>query len=279
MPTVRTNDIDTYYEQRGDGPPLVFVHASILDHSMWNQQVDALSEHYTTIVYDLRGHGRTGGSTESEYSMNLYAEDLHALITALELDRPILCGLSMGGTVALTYAARFPDRIAGLILAETFTPEILTRGEWFLFQIVYRAIVPSVRLVGYERIEKVNMWLTERFFSGSSGDYENVERLRETGPKMTTDEFVKVIRSMMRSHEMPLEPSAVTVPTLVLYGENELPFIKCHAAELAAHISDVEVDEVPDAGHASNLDNPDYFTTAVRTFLARSTRPDEPTPS
>ncbi|RBI64255.1 alpha/beta hydrolase [halophilic archaeon] len=269
MPTVQTNDVETYYERRGDGPPLVFVHASVVDRTMWKQQVDALSDDYATIVYDVRGHGRTGGSTESEYTMDLLAEDLHALVTALDLDRPVLCGLSMGGGIAQTYAATHPGRIAGLILADTFTPRILTRGEWCLRRLVMNGLVPPVRLVGYERVEKANVWLTERLFGGSSGDYEKIERLRETGPKMATDEFAKVIRSMTRFHELSIDLSAITVPTLVLYGENELPFVKRHAAELAAHLSDVAVDEVPDAGHASNLDNPDYFTAAVRTFLAQ----------
>ncbi|WP_440006084.1 alpha/beta fold hydrolase [Halomicrococcus sp. SG-WS-1] len=269
MPTVQTNDIETYYERRGEGPPLVFVHASIVDRTMWKQQVDALSDDYATIVYDVRGHGRTGGSTEPEYTMDLFVEDLHALVTALGLDRPVLCGLSMGGAIALKYAATYPESIAGLILADTFTPRILTRGEWFLRRLVMNGFVPPVRLVGYERVEKANVWLTERLFGGSSGDYEKIERLRETGPKMATDEFAKVIRSMTRFHELSVDLSAITVPTLVLYGENELPFVKRHAAELAAHVSDVEVDEVPDAGHASNLDNPDYFTAAVQTFLAR----------
>ena len=269
MPTVRTGDVETYYERRGEGPPIVFVHASILDHSMWDEQAAALADDYETLVYDLRGHGRTGGSAVPAYSMDLFAEDLDALLAALAVERPVLCGLSMGGLVAQTYAAKYPDRVAGLILADTFTPRILTRGEWFLRRIVLNALIPPVRLVGYERVEKANVWLNERLFSGVGGDYGNVERLRETGPKMATDEFAKVIRAMTRFHEESVDLSAIAVPTLVLYGEHELPFVKRHAAELAARLSDVEVDEVPDAGHASNLDDPDYFTAAIRSFLGR----------
>ncbi|MFC7154716.1 alpha/beta fold hydrolase [Halomarina halobia] len=269
MPTVRTNGVETYYERRGEGPPIVFVHASIVDHAMWDRQADALADDYATIVYDVRGHGRTGGSGEPEYTMDLLAEDLYALVTALDLDRPVLCGLSMGGMIAQAYAAAHPDRIAGLVLADTFTPRILTRGEWFLRRVALNALIPPVRLVGYERVERANVWLTERLFGGVSGDYERIERLRETGPKMATDEFAKVIRSVTRFHGVAIDLSAITVPTLVLYGENELPFVKRHAAELAVHLSDVEIDEVPHAGHASNLDNPDSFTAAVRAFLTR----------
>lgn len=275
MPTVQTNGIETYYEEHGAGQAVVFVHAALLDHSMWDEQVAALEDDYRTVVYDVRGHGRTGGSALDEYSVDLYAADLHALIVALQLDRPVLCGLSLGGMIVQTYAASYPDRITGVILADTFTPPILTRGEWFLRRIVLNALTLPVRLVGFERIEKANVWVTERFFSGVGGDYERIERLREDGPSIDTDEFVKIVRSMTRFHELTVDLTRISVPTLVLYGENELPFVKRHAAEIAAHVSDVAVREIPDAGHASNLDNPDAFTDALRTFLTRVRTVDE----
>ncbi|MFB6129364.1 MAG: alpha/beta fold hydrolase [Salinigranum sp.] len=271
MTTVRTNGVETYYERHGEGPPVVFVHASILDHSMWDRQVAALSDDYTTVAYDVRGHGRTGGSAEPRYGTDLYAEDLRALLAALDLERPALCGLSLGGTIAMRYAATYPDRVAGLVIADTFGPEIVTCGEWFLRRIALNALIPPVRLVGYERVEKANVWLTERLFSGAGGDYEQIERLRERGPGMATDEFVKVIRSMTRLHEESIDLSAIAAPTLVLYGENDLPFVERHAATFAARLPDVEVGEVPGAGHASNLDDPECFTEAVREFLERTT--------
>jgi pimeloyl-ACP methyl ester carboxylesterase len=268
MPAVRTNDVRTYYERRGDGPPVVFVHASVLDHAMWDRQAAALDDDYETIVYDLRGHGRTGGSSVPEYTVALLVEDLHALLAELDVDRPVLCGLSLGGTVAMAYAASYPDRVAGLILADAFLPRILTRGEWFLRRVVLNALIPPVRVVGYERVEEANVWLTKRLF-GVGGDYERVERLRRTGPKMATDEFGKVIRLMTWSRGESVDLSAIEAPTLVLYGENELPFVKVHAAELAANLADVAVDRIPGAGHASNLDDPDSFDAAVRAFLDR----------
>ena len=274
MPTIRTNGVETYYERRGEGRPVVFVHAAILDHSMWDWQVETLCGDYETVVYDLRGHGRTGGSAVPAYSVELYAEDLRALIEALELDRPVLCGHSLGGMVVQTYAAQYPDGTAGLVLADvmltdTFEPGVRCLGEWVLRRVVLPALVPPVRLFGYERVERVNVWLTDRLFGGVAGDYGNVERVRETGPRMTTDEFVKVIRSMERFGG-PLDLSAVTVPALVVYGENELPFVVRHAAELAARLPDATVDRVPDGGHASNLDDPEYYTAAVRSLLKRA---------
>lgn len=269
MPTVRTNDVETYYEQRGTGPPVVFVHAAVLDHTQWDPQVDALSDEYTTIAYDVRGHGRTGGSGTDPYSMDRFAEDLDALITGLHLDRPVVCGHSMGGCIAQVYAATRPETVSGLVLASTFSPEPFDRREWFQRSVLLRAAIPPARLVGYERVEKAMVWLQERFSKGASGEYGNVERLRETGPRMDTEEFAKVIRAVASFHETTVDLSAITAPTLVLYGEREPAFVRRHAAKLGAEIPDASVKEVPDAGHASNLDDPEYFTGALREFLAR----------
>ena len=76
MPSIQTNDIHTYYDRRGDGPPLVFIHGAILDHAQWEPQLERLSESYTTIAYDVRGHGRTGGSAKESYSIDLFGEDV-----------------------------------------------------------------------------------------------------------------------------------------------------------------------------------------------------------
>lgn len=271
MPTVRTNGVETYYERRGTGPPIVFVHAAILDHAQWEPQVDALCGEYTTITYDVRGHGRTGGSAKDRYSIGLFADDLDALITALDLDDPVVCGLSTGGCIAQVYAAGRPDRLSGLVLADTFTPELLDRRDWLQRSVLMRATVPPVRLVGYERVERAMVWLQERIQGKEvSGDYEGIERLRAEGPKMATDEFAKVIRAVASFHETSIDLPSITVPTLVLYGGHEPGFVRRHASKLGVELPNVTVREVPGAGHASNLDEPEFFTEAVREFLAET---------
>ncbi len=270
MPTVQTNDIETYYEQRGSGPPIVFVHGAILDHTQWAPQLDALSEEYTTIAYDVRGHGRTGGSARETYSIELFAKDLDAFLTAIDVDGPVICGLSTGGCIAQVYAAAHPDRVAGLVLADTFTPELFNRREWLQRSAMLKATIPPVRLVGYQRVEKGMVWLQEWFSRGASGDYEQIEQLRTESPEMETAEFAKVIRAVADFHETAIDFSAITAPTLVLYGEHEPAFIRRHTSKLGTEIADSTVLEVPDAGHASNLDNPAFFTSAVRELLAWS---------
>ncbi|WP_435179901.1 alpha/beta fold hydrolase [Halorussus sp. AFM4] len=270
MPTVRTNGVETYYERRGSGPPVVFVHGAILDHGQWDPQVEALAGEYTTVAYDVRGHGRTGGSAREAYSVDLFAADLDALVAALDLEDPVVCGLSTGGCIAQAYAVRRAEDLSGLVLADTFTPEVFDRREWLQRVAMLRATVPPVRLLGYERVERALVWLQERVHGRDvSGDYDAIERLRAGGPRMTADEFAKVIRAVASFHETDLDLEAITVPTLVLYGEHEAPFVRRHARKLGTELPDVAVREVPDAGHASNLDNPEFFTGALREFLAQ----------
>ncbi|NIC00466.1 alpha/beta fold hydrolase [Halobacterium sp. R2-5] len=268
MPEIETNGVETYYERRGSGPQVVFVHGAILDHSQWDPQVEALAEDYEVITYDVRGHGRTGGSPVGTYSVGLFAADLRALVDALDLDRPVVCGLSMGGCIAQVYAAAHPGEISGLVLADTFAPELGGRGEWVQRSLLLRATVPFVRLVGYERVERALVWLQRRLHGARvGGDYERVEALRASGPKLTTAEFAKVVRAVAAFHETTVDLAAIAAPTLVLYGEHEPPFVRRHAATFAAGIPNVEVREVPDAGHASNLDNPEFFTAELGAFL------------
>lgn len=270
MPTVQTNDVRTYYERRGSGPTLVLVHASVLDHSMWDAQVEALADEYDVLTYDLRGHGRTGGSDRGRYTMATYAGDLRALLDALNVDRAVLCGHSMGGNVVQSFAARYPDRVAGLVLAETWGPEIRQRHEWVVRRVMLPGAIPPVRLVGYERMTRFNAWFYERFFPRAGGNFDRVMAVMAEMPAMETAEFAKVMRCMARFHEESADLSGLVVPVLVLYGENTLPFVTAHAAAFAANLPDTTVEVIPGAGHGANLDDPAAYNAAVLSLLARA---------
>lgn len=266
MQTARTGDIETYYVREGEGPPVVFVHGAIVDHTQWQPQLDALADAYTTVGYDVRGHGRTGGSDRDRYDVGLFAEDLDALLTELDIENPVLVGLSLGGCIVQTYAAANPEKVAGMVLVDTFSPEVTDWRERLQF-LMLKATVPPVKLVGYERVEKVMVWLQERIQPGAGGDYERIEELREESPKMSSAEFEKVIGALTRFHESDLDLETVSVPALVLYGENDAGFVRRQCRLLSERLPNAELVEVPDAGHAANLDNSEFVTEQLRTFL------------
>jgi len=144
------------------------------------------------------------------------------------------------------YAATYPDRLRGLVLADTFSPDLAGWSEWLQRSAVLRATVPPVRLLGYERVERAMVWLQQRLHGESvSGDYDKIEQLRAAGPKMTTAEFAKVVRAVAAFHRTSVDLAAISVPTLVLYGEHEPPFIKRHAPIFESEIPDASMLQVP----------------------------------
>lgn len=265
MPTVQTNDIQTYYEQRGAGPPLVFIHGAVIDdHTSWTQQLDNFSDEYTTFAYHVRGHRRTGGSSRPSYSISLLATDLEAFISGVEIEQPILCGFSMGGMIAQTYAARHPDRVSGLIIADSLGPYVFSRREWIVRVGFPRSVFPIVRFVGYDRLKQVLHWVLIRAYGRKLGtDFADAEGL----PDMDSDEVVKILRAVATFHQSNLNLSTISAPTLILFGDHGLPFIQHHAAKLAAEIPDAVVESIPATTHMLNVENPEAFDATIRKFI------------
>ncbi|WP_101296589.1 alpha/beta fold hydrolase [Halegenticoccus soli] len=271
MPTVRTNDVETYYERRGRGHPLVLVHGAWTDHRMWARQVETLADEYDVVAYDVRGHGRTGGSADQRYSVELLAADLKALVDALNLDRPYVCGLSLGGMIAQTYAVRYADRIGALVLADTAVSTRLTRRDAVLSLLLPKwATAAAVRLLGPER------WVDVAFGIASLtrgadwfGRDERVRAyVRETMSGFDAREYNKVFGAVYDFRAVDL--TAIEVPTLVVNGEFEDDAAFRHAEVIRRLVPDASTAVIPGAGHVSNMENPDAFDDAVRAFLSEA---------
>ena len=268
--TVRTNDVETYYEHRGEGPPIVFVHGMAMSTAEWEPQATALAGEFTTVAYDVRGHGRTGGSDRGTYDVELYASDLDALLTGLGVEKPVLCGLSMGGCIAQVYAATRPENVSGLVLADTFSAGPLPLKGRLLFANL-RLFGLLDRVVRYTTLNRLQTWIGNRLAPGVAGDGVTTQRLMEVAPTIPHAEFRKIARSVADFPASDVDASRITAPTLILYGEHAPAVLREVHARLAEQLgsADTEVVVVPDAGHASNVDNAAFFTDAVRAF-ARS---------
>lgn len=276
MPTVQTNDIETHYVKRGSGPPIVFIHGMIMTAEMWEPQMDALENAFTTIAYDVRGHGCTGGSEENPYSIDLFASDLNALLNALDIDRAVICGLSMGGAIAQAFAAVHPQRVTGLVLADTFPsgPLPLT-GRIALANLRFLARLD--RFINYKTLNRWQLRLGNVLVPGVSGDEATIQRIVDESPTIPHTEFVKIADAVARFPVANIDLSQVTAPTLILHGEH-LPMANEETTQqLIDQLSNTAptVHIVPESGHASNLDNPVFFTAKLREFLTDRVDGDE----
>jgi pimeloyl-ACP methyl ester carboxylesterase len=268
--TVETNGIRTYYERRGEGPVVVFVPGMATTTTVWERQAEALADEYTTVAYDVRGHGRTGGSSVDPYSVDLFAEDLDALIEALGIERSVLCGLSMGGAVAQAYAAKHPERVAELVFADTFSAGPLPLAGRLAFANI-RFLGWLQGYVDYRRLNRLQIRVGNLLSRGWAGDGVTVQTLMEQDPRIQSGEFRKIARATAEFPGSDLDYAAVAAPTLILYAENAPRGMRAMATGIrdALVSADVDIEAVPDAGHAVNLDNPEFVERAVRAFLGR----------
>lgn len=114
------NGNEIYYIDVGasNALPVILIHGFPFNHEMWEPQIEALKNRFRVIAYDLRGHGKSGVG-DGQYTLEFFVDDLIGLLDHLKVGKAVLCGLSMGGYIALRAIERNPDRVMALILADT----------------------------------------------------------------------------------------------------------------------------------------------------------------
>lgn len=269
MPKIKTNDIKTYYEIHGKGYPLVFIHGGWVSHKMWKPQIEYFSKEYQVIIYDVRGHGNTGSSLKKKYSMEMFADDLKILLDKLNIEKPIICGLSMGGMIAQPYAVKYPDNLKALILSDTAISTEFTLSD----KIIKYLLAPKwmfllvVRLLGVKRYADFAFWLARKSRGKKwVGQDEGIIKYeKEEMMKFKVKEFNKIFAGI---YDFKLqELSKIKVPALLINGEFESKSVFKHSEKMNELISNSSMVVIPNAGHTSNLENPEEFNKAIEKFL------------
>lgn len=271
MPIIQLEDINIYYEINGEGSPLVFIQGAFISATMWEKQVRYFSDRFQTVIYDLRGHGRTGATDRKKYSVELYADDLVKLLDALKIHKPIICGISLGGMIGQVFATKYPERLSALILADTAATITLTRWDYIMRYLVGPKwlMLLSLRMMGVHRFIKFSFWLGK--FTRSKewlGNEDIIEYEKNEMLKLDKKEYLKIFGSL---YDFKLQELAlVQVPTLVLNGEHEAKSIFKHAEKIKSLVSNCEVDVIKNAGHTSNMENPEEFNHKISEFLNKN---------
>lgn len=274
MPSVRTNDIETHYERTGDGPPVVMAHGAGHDHRWWEPQVEALREDYEVITYDLRGHGRTGGEGDwHQYEMGLYALDLQRLVQRLDLDAPLVVGHSLGGMFLPEFAARYPDSVRGLVLADAQVTPGHGVKDWFFTNVAHPAVILVNRVFGLDRAEALQKAIGKLLADDDDDEHPaeadaELAAYRESVSEFhEREEVTRVQRGLRRFAGGPVEE--ITVPTLGVYGSLEREMMARNAEALALQHQSAEVEEVTDAGHLLTWTHADAFNEALLEFAGQ----------
>ncbi len=271
MPKIRLNGLDTYYEQSGEGPALVFVHGAFADARLWEPQWRHFSTLRRCLRYDLRGHGRTGASDQAHYSLATFADDLTCLLDALGISSAVVCGLSWGGSIAQAFAVRNPERLRGLILAGSAVAIDLTPLDKLLCRVIFPwwAMRFTIRALSVENFTRFSFGLARlargRYWLSREASAQAYMEQCMLG--MDGGEYMKIWEAIYNFHTLPLE--RVACPTLVLNGEGEPKNTFRHTQEILRRVPRAEARLVPRASHAMNLEQPGIFNRFIEEFLPR----------
>ncbi len=262
MPLIKTNGINTYYEKKGKGKPIIFIHGITASGEAWKPQADYFSKKYTVITYDLRGHGKSGKS-KTDYSIEQLAKDLHELITSLNVKKPVICGLSLGGMVAQSYAATYSGELGALILSDTFTKEpmaIITRLQ--------KTLLPhSVLGKKSESIQaKIYLNMTNFLLKGIKPELKN--KILGGFNSFDRHELYKHLDAIHRFNGTDL--SKIKVPTLILLGSLEPSIVGEEAKKLSNGIAGSSRAVIDGSVHVSNLENAKQFNAELTRFFKKT---------
>lgn len=261
MPSFNSGEIRIYFEKRGEGTPIVFLHGFSLDRRMWQEQMDYFSQSRCVIGCDARGHGKSD-SPETGYAREDRTGDLLNLAHYPGLSRFHLVGLSMGGGDGLSFAIDHPDRLISLTLAGTVA------AGW----------QPSRKFRDFSALagEKGVEYARRKFIASSLANYQK----RNPGIKKVLEDIMShfsggpwldpMKSKYVKRNDLKLSVG-IRVPTLIMVGSRDILF-RPLAKQLHEAIPGTELEVFPDTGHMVNMEVPEEFNERLERFVIGAER-------
>ena len=268
--TAKVNGITLHYLDWGpaDAPPVVLLHGITGHARVWDHLAERLAPRHRVLALDQRGHGDSDPAPDDDYRVGTMADDVAAFVGSLRLDRFALLGHSMGGRIAIKYAADHAARLERLVIVD---------------------IGPDINLAGLQRVRDMMANAPERIESEEwaveyirrANPLQDVDMLRERvrhGLRRAPDgeltwKYAKGLRDMMREGRRDAvdlwEPlPRIPCPTLIVRGAESDILSAEVAKKMAERLPDGRVVEIPGAGHTVPADRPEEFVRQIRAFLA-----------
>jgi len=258
---IEVKGINLAVEMWGWGTPILFIHGYPLNRRIWKHQLSGLADDARLIAIDLCGHGDSE-SVPGTYSMDSLAEDCRDVLNALEVTEPVvLCGLSMGGYVAFAFYRKYPECVAGMVLAATRsgadTPENKLNRE---------KAAELARQGGPGAIAE--SMLPKMLSPKTYNDHpELAKTVWEIMVSTSLDGILGDLAGMKNRPDSTPTLAKIDKPTLILYGSDDQLISLNDVITMRAGIRGALLAVLPDAGHLLNMEQPEAFNEAVRNFL------------
>ena len=268
MTTAKVNGLSLFYEEVGEGTPLVFVHEFAGEARSWHLQVRFFARRYRTIAYNARGYPPSDVPEDPKaYSQDQAADDIRGLLDALGIRKAHICGLSMGGYATLHFGLRYPERALSLVVAGAGYGSVPGEREKFR-----RDVEETAR-----RFERDGMKAVAEFYTKGptrvqfkdkdpAGWQEFYDMFCAQSAKGHALTMRGVQMSRPSVYELEAAMERMTVPTLIMTGDEDEPCLD-PGIFMKRKIPSSGLVVMPKAGHTINLEDPDAFNRAVLDFL------------
>ena len=263
MATIKANDITMYYEITGDGPPLTMIMGLGCSSRQWKWMVPLLADFFKVITFDNRGVGRTD-KPDMEYSTDLFADDIAALLKTLGINRTHIFGISVGGMIAQKFALNYPEMVDRLVLGCTMPnffhlPPATEDSER----------LQTTQLVSPEESVDIMMhlFLTEKFFTESAGLTAELQEVMLTEKlEQGAAAFLLQLGAAM-SHDTLEQVKNITAPTLVITGDLDPMAPVENSRFLAEQIPESTLVEFPGVRHGFWVEKFEESSKIITNFL------------
>ena len=250
---------------QGAGLPVVFIHAFPLNLTMWDEQVAALQTHCRAITLDLRGFGRSD-VPPGPCTMDQMAADVRGLMAALEIDRAVLVGLSMGGYISLALYRNYPDAVGALVLADTRASADTHAARDLRFMSAEKAERYGVSAIADDMIE---LLLGRTSLEKRPSIVERVRKMIEAN---SPQGIAAAQRGMAERRDSTYILAGIDFPTQIIVGDEDTLTPVSEAETLLAGIRGARLNVIEGAGHLSNLEQPEKFNSVLIDFINSLTK-------
>lgn len=260
MPYQKVNNIQLYYELHGDPQreTVVLSNGILMSTASWSNLIDKLALHFQVLIYDCRGMWQSD-HPEENYSMELHADDLSELLSALKIEKAHIAGISYGSEISMMFALKYPEKTKTLLVFDGVSqvdPLLKSFGDTW---------VAAAKQKNAELLLQVTTPLnfSEEWIEKNSILFPILEK------KYAQLDFVSFIRLMDSFYAFDITEllSEIQAPTLVVVGEKDILKTRSYSEKIAELIPNSEFFVVPGSGHALCLEKPEEFTSLVLGFV------------
>jgi pimeloyl-ACP methyl ester carboxylesterase len=257
------NDLSVFLDGDQNSRPIIFVHGFPFDHYMWDNQVRDIRDDHYCVTYDIRGLG-SSPADNGQFTIELFVDDLEQIINQLELNKPVLCGLSMGGYISLRAVERMQEKFSAIILCDTKSGADNDEAK-------------LKRAAGIKQMNSGNFdSFIDTFVRNCFGDTFVKEK------KNLYDEVVKRSKSnnpvgvkgcllaMAGRTDTTGFLKKINLPTLIISGAEDKLTPPDVMKQMADQIQNSKFVLIEDAGHMTPIENPQAVSEAIKNFLSQN---------